>query len=100
MNDSMREKLLKMALVAFGAIFFVVYPFGLVWPSGWVWHGGEGTYYFQMICLLSDDLWGLCAPGRLPDRCGSETLGASEPDLVRHLVERRPCRHHGGTVRL
>jgi hypothetical protein len=39
-----------MALVAFGAIFFVVYPLGLVWPSGWVWHGGEGKYYFQMIC--------------------------------------------------
>ena len=39
-----------MALVAFGAIFFLVYPLGLVWPSGWVWHGGEGKYYFQMIC--------------------------------------------------
>jgi len=50
MNDSTREKLLKMALVAFGAIFFVVYPLGLVWPSGWMWHGGEGKYYFQMIC--------------------------------------------------
>ncbi len=50
MNDRTREKLLKMALVAFGAIFFVVYPLGLVWPSGWVWHGGEGKYYCQMIC--------------------------------------------------
>jgi len=50
MNDDTREKLLKIALVAFGAIFFVVYPLGLVWPSGWVWHGGEGKYYLQMIC--------------------------------------------------
>jgi hypothetical protein len=50
MNDSTREKLLKVALLAFGAIFFVVYPLDLVWPSGWVWHGGEGKYYFQMIC--------------------------------------------------
>jgi hypothetical protein len=50
MNDSTREKLLKTALVAFGAIFFLVYPLGLVWPSGWVWHGGEGKYYLQMIC--------------------------------------------------
>ena len=91
MNDSTREKLLKMALVAFGAIFFVVYPLGLVWPSGWVWHGGEGKYYFQMICG---------SIRRLPDRRGSETLRASEPDLVRHLVERRPCRDHGGTVHL
>src|SRR5208283_2272067 len=37
-------------LVAFGAIFFLIYPLGLVWPSGWVWHAGEGKYYFQMIC--------------------------------------------------
>ena len=50
MNDSTREKLLKIALVAFGAIFFLIYPLGLVWPSGWVWHGGEGEYYLQMIC--------------------------------------------------
>ena len=52
MNDSTRELLLKTALVVFGAIFFLVYPLGLVWPSGWVWHGGEGRYYLQMICGL------------------------------------------------
>ena len=50
MNDDTREKFLKLALVAIGAIFFVIYPLGLVWPSGWVWHGGEGKYYLQMIC--------------------------------------------------
>ena len=50
MNGSTRETLLKAALVVFGVIFFLVYPLGLVWPSGWVWHGGEGKYYFQMIC--------------------------------------------------
>jgi hypothetical protein len=50
MNDTTREKFLKMALVAFGAIFFLIYPLGLVWPSGWQWHGGEGRYYLQMIC--------------------------------------------------
>jgi len=52
MNDTTRELLLKTALVVFGAIFFLVYPLGLVWPSGWVWHGGEGRYYLQMICGL------------------------------------------------
>src|SRR5258706_9541126 len=52
MDDSAREKLLKIALVAFGAIFFLVYPLGLIWPSGWLWHGGEGSYYLQMICGL------------------------------------------------
>ena len=50
MNAITREKLLKMALVAFGVIFFLIYPLGMIWPSGWIWHGGEGTYYLQMIC--------------------------------------------------
>ena len=50
MDTNTREKYLKMALVAFGAIFFLIYPLGQIWPSGWVWHGGEGSYYLQMIC--------------------------------------------------
>lgn len=50
MKDNNRDRLLKLALVAFGAIFLLVYPLGLVWPSGWVWHGGEGRYYLLMIC--------------------------------------------------
>jgi Family of unknown function (DUF6632) len=50
MNPQTKEKLLKVALVLFGGIFMLVYPLGMVWPSGWVWHGGEGTYYLQMIC--------------------------------------------------
>jgi len=44
------SSLLKFALVAFGLIFCLVYPIGLIWPSGWVWHGGQGQYYLQMIC--------------------------------------------------
>ena len=50
MDDDTREKLLKIALVAFGAIFFTIYPLGVIWPSGWLWHGGQGQYYLQMIC--------------------------------------------------
>jgi Family of unknown function (DUF6632) len=50
MDDIMREKLLKIALVAIGAIFFTIYPLSLIWPSGWQWHSGHGQYYFQMIC--------------------------------------------------
>jgi hypothetical protein len=49
MNENTREKLLKVALVVFGAIMCLIYPIGLVWPSGWVWHGGQGEYYLQMI---------------------------------------------------
>ena len=50
MDDIAREKLLKIALVAFGAMFFTIYPLSLIWPSGWQWHDGHGQYYFQMIC--------------------------------------------------
>ena len=50
MDELTREKLLKIALIAFGAIFFTIYPLGLIWPSGWQWHGGHGQYYLQMIC--------------------------------------------------
>jgi hypothetical protein len=49
MNPESKEKYLKIALVAFGVIFFLIYPLGYFWPSGWVWHGGEGAYYLQMI---------------------------------------------------
>jgi hypothetical protein len=50
MTPALKEKLLKLALAAFGVIFLLVYPLGMVWPSGWVWHGGAGEYYLQMIC--------------------------------------------------
>jgi hypothetical protein len=50
MDQATREKLLKFALVVFGIVFLLVYPLSIVWPSGWVWHGGQGVYYFQMIC--------------------------------------------------
>ena len=49
MTTDVKEKYLKLALRVFGVIFLLVYPISIVWPSGWVWHGGEGTYYFQMI---------------------------------------------------
>jgi len=49
MNPDTKEKYLQLALRAFGAVFLLVYPLGMVWPSGWVWHGGEGMYYLQMI---------------------------------------------------
>ncbi len=49
MTAEKKEQFLKIALMTFGAIFFLVYPLGYLWPSGWVWHGGEGVYYLQMI---------------------------------------------------
>ena len=48
-SNEIRERYLKLALVVSGIAFLLIYPLGLVWPSGWVWHGGEGSYYLQMI---------------------------------------------------
>jgi hypothetical protein len=93
MNDSAREKLLKIALVVFGAIFFLIYPLGLVWPSGWLWHDGHGQYYLQMICGLYAVL------------CAYLMAAARNPSEHRSLisfavwVQRRARRHHGGTGR-
>jgi hypothetical protein len=52
MNLQLKDKLLKVALFVFGAIFLLIYPMGMIWPSGWIWHGGEGQYYLQMICSV------------------------------------------------
>lgn len=46
-----RARLLKLALVAFGVGFLLIYPLALVWPSGWAWHEGapHDSQYFMMI---------------------------------------------------
>ena len=46
-----RDGLLRVALVAFGATFLLVYPLAVVWPSGWAWHMGapHDSQYFMMI---------------------------------------------------
>jgi hypothetical protein len=46
-----RSSLLKYALVAFGAVFCLVYPLAIIWPSGWAWHMGAPyeSDYFMMI---------------------------------------------------
>ncbi len=46
-----KEKLLQIALVAFGATFIIVYALAVVWPSGWAWHHGAPyeSQYFMMI---------------------------------------------------
>jgi hypothetical protein len=89
MDGITREKLLKVALVAFGAIFFTIYPLSLIWPSGWQWHSGHGQYYFQMICGIYAVLGAfLIAAAHNPFR-------TSEPNLLHGLVERGARWHHG-----
>lgn len=46
-----RESLLKVALVASGAGFLLIYPLAIFWPSGWAWHQGApyDSQYFMML---------------------------------------------------
>jgi Family of unknown function (DUF6632) len=46
-----KDSLLRIALVAFGATFLIVYALAVVWPSGWAWHHGAPyeSHYFMMI---------------------------------------------------
>jgi hypothetical protein len=43
-----RERWLRVALVAFGIAFLLVYPLMVVWPSGWAWTPSQHEYE-QMI---------------------------------------------------
>ncbi len=50
MDETVRMKYLKIALVAVGAFCVVgVYPLTIVWPAGWAWHSGGHSLYLQMI---------------------------------------------------
>jgi hypothetical protein len=43
-----RSRLLRIALVAFGIAFLLVYPLMVIWPSGWAWKPSQHEYE-QMI---------------------------------------------------
>jgi hypothetical protein len=50
MTESERIKSLRVALVAVGLIFTVVfYPLTVAWPSGWTWHTGHSDYLPMII---------------------------------------------------
>jgi hypothetical protein len=73
MTSTQKDKLLRFALTAFGVIFCLIYPVGMVWPSGWVWHGGHGQYYLQMICGVYAVL-GIFLIAAARDPSGNRTL--------------------------
>ena len=43
-----RKRPLRVALIAFGIAFLLVYPLMVVWPSGWAWTPSQHEYE-QMI---------------------------------------------------
>lgn len=50
MNETLRLKFLRVALVAIGIIFIAgIYLLGLIWPSGWTWQTGHSDYLDMII---------------------------------------------------
>ena len=52
MESSSSYRLLRIALVVFGAVMLLLYPLAVVWPSGWAWHAGaphESDYFLMII---------------------------------------------------
>jgi hypothetical protein len=48
-----RSKLLRIALVAFGIVFLLVYPLMIVWPSGWSWTPRQHEYEQMIIGIYA-----------------------------------------------
>lgn len=50
MNDTLRLKYLRIALVAVGIIFIAgIYLLMIVWPAGWTWHTGQSDYPLMIV---------------------------------------------------
>lgn len=46
------NKMLPLALRAFGLVFCLIYVMAIVWPSGWAWHEGSpasNDYYLMIV---------------------------------------------------
>ncbi|OAN28619.1 DUF6632 domain-containing protein [Mycolicibacterium iranicum] len=63
-------RLLRIALVAFGAVMVMLYPLAVVWPSGWAWHHGapyESDYFMMIVGLYAVLGAFLCNAARRPE---------------------------------
>src|SRR5215467_2923022 len=50
MNDTVRLKYLRIALILVGVIFIAgIYLLMMVWPSGWAWHTGHSDYPLMIV---------------------------------------------------
>ena len=63
-------RLLRIALVVFGAVMLLLYPLAVVWPSGWAWHHGapyESDYFMMIVGLYAVLGVFLCLAARRPE---------------------------------
>jgi hypothetical protein len=53
-NESIRLKYLRIALVLVGITFIVgIYLLMIVWPSGWTWHTGHSDYPMMIVGIYA-----------------------------------------------
>ena len=95
MNNEIRERYLKLALVVSGIAFLLIYPLGLVWPSRVAF--GLGLAWWRGQLLFADDQRCLFGPRHFSDCRRKESCRKPQPDFLHHLVERRACGNHGGS---
>lgn len=54
MNQTLRLKYLRIALVAVGITFIAgIYLLMIVWPSGWTWHTGHSDYPLMIVGIYA-----------------------------------------------
>ena len=54
MNETIRLKFLRIALVAVGVTFIAgIYLLMIVWPSGWTWHTGHSDYPIMIVGIYA-----------------------------------------------
>lgn len=54
MNDALRLKCLRIALVLVGLTFIAgIYLLMIVWPSGWTWHTGHSDYPLMIVGIYA-----------------------------------------------
>jgi hypothetical protein len=51
--ETRRDQLLRLALVAFGIAFLLVYPLMRVWPSGWTWQPSQHEYEEMIVGIYA-----------------------------------------------
>lgn len=70
MATSPSYRLLRIALLAVGAVMLLLYPLAAVWPSGWAWHHGapyESNYFMMIVGLYATLGVFVCNAARRPE---------------------------------
>jgi hypothetical protein len=53
MNEAVRLRYLRIAIILDGIACLADYPLMLIWPSGWVWHAGYSDYPLMIVGIYA-----------------------------------------------